>query len=172
MDEVEDDNEGDEEENDARRKRGDGIGACRALGALYDNLSCGRHIEICGALQSVVVEYYVEPVFIVADDEAGYELLYDLAEGKSDYGEIVSAKAENGDTDKKSGNSRENSSDDHRKDEAENGRVDRGGKALGYDDPGKGADAHKARVAEAELAHNADGQIKGDRHNGVAADRN
>ena len=100
-----------------------------------------------------------------------YKTSYNLAKSKGYYGKIVTAKAQNGNTDEKSEYSRDYTAANHRKNKAKRVASD-AGKELAENRAGKCSDAEKARMAETELAGKADYKVKGDCRDNINAHGN
>ena len=167
--EVEHDDERYHYENEARGEARDGVRARRALGALDYLYAALREAEVGDGLRAVQVEYHVQAVLVAADDEAVYELFDYLAEGQGDDGEIVAAQAEHGDADNDTRYGGAGRAGDEGYGEPHGLGGDGGLEAHRRHDAGEGADAHEARVAEAQLAEDADGEVQRDGHDDVAA---
>ena len=106
----------------------------------------------------------------MADDEAVYKLLDDLAEGQRHDCQIVAVQAQHRDADKSSRDAREDRAHHYREREAHSVGGDGILQAHRGDDAGERADAHEARVSQTQLAEDADGEVQGDGHDDVAAD--
>ena len=170
-DQVEHDHERDEHQDgagDERRVRGN---ARRTLSALDDRGAALGQVKVVDRGVTGDVEDRVQAVRIDADDQAGDDLLDDLAERERHDRQVVAAKAQNRDTD----------------DSAEDGGAggtdhDADGKADGIgwhgalerdsgDDTRVGADAHEAGMAERQVTGDADNEVQRDGHDDVGSDR-
>ena len=158
------------DEDKARGEGGDGLGAGGALGALDDDAAAVRKDHVIGGLGAVEVEDDVQAAAVHAHDEAGDELLEDLAEGQGHDGQVVAVEAQHRDAHQKAHHGGEEGADNHGEGQAQGGGGDGGGKTHGGDDAGEGAHAHEARVAQGQIAQDAHHQVQGDGHDDIAAD--
>ena len=162
--------ERDHHEHEACGERCDGGGAGRALRALDDGGAGGAEAEVIDRLAAGGVEDEVQAVFVAADDQAVDELLDDLAEGERHDGEVVALQAEHRRADEKTDDGGKDRTDDHRDGETHRSARDRTHEALRDHDAGKCADAHKARVTEAQLTEDTDREVQRHGHGHIAAD--
>ena len=114
----------------------------------------------------------MKSVRVNADDQAVYEILYDLSESQRDDRQIVAAETQNGNADQESRNSGEDRADNDREKQTEPLVGNGVGERRRNDRAGECADAHEARVPERKFAHDADGQVQRDRHDNVTAGGN
>ena len=112
----------------------------------------------------------MQAVFIVADDEAVYKLLDDLAEGQRHDGQIIAVQTQHRDADERSRDAREDRAHHYCERKAHAVRGDGALQAHCRDNAGERADAHESRVSQTQLAEDADGEVQGDGHDDVAAD--
>ena len=115
-------------------------------------------------MQALAVQRNIQAVDDVADD---------FTERQRDDRQIVAAQAQHRNTDDHARDTGRRAAGQNRQQQAE--RFVRHAHALaqphGHYNAGERADAHKARVAEAQLAGNADRQVEGDGHDDIRADR-
>ena len=168
---VQHDDQRDHHEDEARGERCDRGGAGRTLRALDDSGARGTQTEVIDRFVAGEIENEVQALFIAANDEAVDKLLDDLAEGERHDGEIVALQAEHGRADEKADERGEKRTDEHREREAHGAIRNESRKALRDNDTGERANAHKACVAEAQLAENADREVQRNGHGHIAADR-
>ena len=168
---VQHDDQRDHHEDEACGEACDGGGAGRALRALDDGRAVRTQAEVIDRFVAGEIENEVQALFIAADDEAVDKLLDDLAEGERHDGEIVALQAEHGRADEKADERGEKRADEHREREAHGAIRNESRKTLRNDDTGERAYAHKARVAKAQLAENADREVQRNGHGHIAADR-
>ena len=118
------------------------------------------------------VKDHVQAAGVDAHDQAGDNLFDDLAKGQGHDGQVVTAQAKNRDADQKAQNGSGDSADDDADDQAHriggNGALERDG----GNDARVGADAHKARVAQRQVARDADDEVERDGHNDIGRDGN
>ena len=107
-----------------------------------------------------------------AHDKAGDDLFDDLAKSQGHDSQIVAAQAQDRDTDQEaqdgSGDSADHDADDKAHRIGGNGALkgDRG------DDARVGTDTHKARMAQRQVARDADDKVEGNGHDDVGRNRN
>ena len=108
--------------------------------------------------------------FYAAVQQAVDQLLDDFTKGQGHNGQIVAAEPQYRGTNQETGDGGEERTQDHGYGQTNpvggNGRLE----GHGGDDAGEGADAHKARVAQAQLSQDAHSQIQGNGHGHIGAD--
>ena len=168
--EIEHDDERHHHKDEARGKTRDGLGAGRALRALDDGVARGVETEVVDRLGAGNIEEDVQARSVIADEQAVDQIRDDLAEGERHDGEVVTLEPQHRRTDEQAHDGGEDRADDHGDGKAHRRIGDRREQALRDDDAAERAYAHKARVAEAQLTEDADGQVQRDRHGHIAAD--
>ena len=125
------------------------------------------------AINAGIVE--VDNQLAVADREiqAVHDVADDFAERQRDDGKVVAAQTQHWDADQHTRNRRAYAARQHGQHKAHRLIFHLEGvqQPAGHDDAGERADAHEARVTQRQFAGNADGQIQGNRHDDVNADR-
>lgn len=118
------------------------------------------------------VKDHVQTAGVDAHNEAGDDLFDDLAKSQGHDGQIVAAQTQDRDTDQEAQDGSGDSADHDADDQAH--RIGRDG-ALQRDrgdDARVGTDAHKARVAQRQVARDADDEVEGDGHDDVGRNGN
>ena len=162
---MENHDQADHHKNKPAGKRGDTLHAADAHRSADDELSA--LLQIFGRLKKAdVIAAAVE-----TDVEVREDALDDLTEGKRHDGEIVAPEAQHRNADEKADDGGEHRADYHCDGEtqrsARNDALQRHRRGRTH----KRADAHKARVTERQLAHDADGEVERNRHDDIGADR-
>ncbi len=134
-------------------------GAGGALGALDDDAPALQKVQVGGGLAAGGVEDDVQAVRVHAHQQAGDELLDDLAEGQRHDGEVVAREPQHRNADQKADDGGEEGAHDHRQRQAHRCGGDHAHEAHGGDDAGEGADAHEARVTETQVAQDAHREV-------------
>ena len=100
-----------------------------------------------------------------------HEVLDNLTESQCDDGQIIAGQTQDRDADQEAEDTSHNAA--HHKGQQQRCRLGEGGviQADPHQRTGKSAHAHKPGVAQAQLAQHADGQVQGDSHDNVCADR-
>ena len=98
---------------------------------------------------------------VIAEIDAVDDVFDDLPERERYYCEIVAAKSQNRDADEKAEDARRDAAAEHTDYEPQR-LVSDAGKELAEHNAGECADAHKARVTEAEVAAEADDDVQRD----------
>ena len=113
----------------------------------------------------------MQPFFVNTDIEAVEDISDYFAECKGNYREVVAFKAKHGHADDDAEDSRHDYADhDSNKHSERVGFNAVEVHRLRSDNARKCADAHKARMTEAQVAEDTDGEVKRHRHNGIGAD--
>ena len=115
-------------------------------------------------MQRAAVQGDIQAVDDVADD---------LAERQRNDGEVVAAQTQHRNADQHARNACRHAASQNRQQQADGfvGQSHTLAQPHGHHDAGERADAHKARVTEAQFAGNADRQVQRNSHDDIRADR-
>ena len=97
----------------------------------------------------------MKPLFVNAQVEVSEDVLHDFAEGQGDDCQIVAPKAKDRNADKEADGSRQHAAYQHGNHQPEDTVGNRLGKQGGNNHAGESADAHKARMTQAQLTADA-----------------
>ena len=162
---MKDHDKADHHKDKAAGKRSDLLYAADAHRPADDELSA--LLQILRSLQ----EANVVAAAVDTDVKVRENALDDLAEGKRHDGEIVAPETQHRNADEKADDGGKDRADGHRNGKtqrsARNDALERHRRRRAHERP----HAHKARVAERQLAHHADGEVERDGHDDVSADR-
>ena len=111
----------------------------------------------------------MEPLLVQAHIQYHDDIADNLPKGQSDDSQVVPLEAQHRHPHQHASQGPGDAAHQDGDNQAQAG----GGLRQGHsgDDAGKGPQAHKAGVAQAQLPQNAHGEVQGDSHNNVAADR-
>ena len=112
----------------------------------------------------------MQAVLIHAQIDVGDQALDNLAEGQGDDGQIVAVEAEDRHADEKAEDAGDHAAQHHGQSQTEGLHLHAVLQGGGHRAAGKGADAHKARVAQGQLAGDAHHQVEGQGHGHIGAD--
>ena len=161
MDEIHNDDEGHHDQHDAGAESGNAVGDGSTLGTVDNKGAAQLHAVEHGRVETVGVNGHIEAVENVFDD---------LTEGQSDDGQVVAPQTKHGDTDEEACNTGQYCADDDTEGHEQGWACDIIAQHGHGDDAGKSADAHKARVTQAQLAHDTNGKVQGQSHDDIDAD--
>ena len=106
------------------------------------------------------VEHDMQAMSVDTHDQAGHNLLDDLAKSKGDDSQVVAAQAKHGNADDKSGDGCKDGANDDAHNERERLRGARCLHGYGGNDARVGADAHEAGMAKRKVARDTDHEVR------------
>ena len=163
---MEDHREAEQDQHEARHEARNARDAAYAHGPRDNEPSA--LVEVGAILQQA----QAQTAIIEAEVEVIEDALDDLAEGEGHDGEIVAVEAQHGNPDQKAHDGGKERADHQRQRETQGSARHKLLKRDGGGYAREGADAHEARVTEAELTQHADGEVQRERHHDIGTDRN
>ena len=107
-----------------------------------------------------------------AQVEVAENILHDLAKGQGHNGQIVAPEPQHGNADDKADQARQHAADDHADHQPQHPIGHRPGQQRRDNNACKRADAHKARMAQAQFPADTHQQVQRNRQNDIGTGRN